>query len=315
MTSSTSVCGETEIVDELASQIDEIGQEVRSHIAQTPSHGNGGQPGSELRVEPRFPITCPLIAIPLRGDGRPDDAHRVEGTVQDVSVRGIGALLAANTDSGLSDGLLIGVREPNGEYRYAGVELKHLGRSDETGVAVGGEFGGHIQEVLETGTITPVFRPDRMEFAFDFAAPLLESLEYLGVLQEMVIDQIQLCPKCQGFPTFRQGCRKCGSARVATDRLIHHFPCAHVGPVADFETAEGLVCPKCRTRHLVAGADYEYLTGQYHCRDCHANDTELEQIGHCLRCGFRFPGYQSTVQDVKGFHAHRLDPLALLPAP
>jgi hypothetical protein len=154
-----------------------------------------------------------------------------------------------------------------------------------------------------------------MEFAFDHATSLLESLRYLGVLQETVIDRIQLCPKCEGFPTFRQGCRKCGSARFDTDRLIHHFPCAHVGPVADFETSRGLVCPKCRTRHIVAGTDFEYLTGQYHCLECHAKDTELEAIGHCLRCGLRFPGYQAIIQDVKGFHAHRLAPLDLLPAP
>jgi hypothetical protein len=54
-------------------------------------------------------MACPLIAIPLLPDGRPDQTHRMEGSVRDVSIRGIGALLAADPDSGLSDGLLIGV--------------------------------------------------------------------------------------------------------------------------------------------------------------------------------------------------------------
>jgi hypothetical protein len=97
--------------------------------------------------------------------------------------------------------------------------------------------------------------------------------------------------------------------------MIHHFACAHVGPVADFETPQGLVCPKCRTRHIIVGADFEYLTGQYRCLDCGTSDTELEAIGHCLRCGLRFPGYQSAIHEIKAFHARRLDPLDLVSPP
>lgn len=314
MTVCNRTSGETEVVDEVASQVDELTLDVQSCLDPSGIQNDIQPRGADLRVADRFPVTCPVIAIPLRGDGRPDETQRVDGTIRDASIRGIGAVLAGS-DSDLSDGLLIGVRSANGEYRYAGVELRHLGCTDEQGINVGGEFGGKIQEILESGTVVPIFQPDRMEFVVEYATPLLESLQYLGVLQEMVIDRIQLCPKCHGLPTFRQGCRKCGSARFATDRLVHHFPCAHVGPIADFETPQGLVCPKCRTRHLIAGADFEYLTGQYHCLVCHANDTELEQVGHCVRCGFRFSGHQSIVQDVKGFHAHRLDPLDLLPAP
>ena len=101
-----------------------------------------------------------------------------------MSLRGIGALLATQSDFGLSDGLLIGVPRGNGEYRYAGVAVRHLDRRDEEGVFAGGEFGGTIHEILEAGTIAPVFRPERMEFAFDYAGPLLDSLEHLSVLKD-----------------------------------------------------------------------------------------------------------------------------------
>src|SRR5262249_16892230 len=88
-----------------------------------------------------------------------------------------------------------------------------------------------------------------------------------------------------------------------------------VGLAADFETHPELRCPKCRARRLVVGADFEYLVGPYRCLQCPWNGTELEQVGHCLRCGCRFPGRHGTVLELRGFHANRLDLLALLPAP
>ena len=47
--------------------------------------------------------------------------------------------------------------------------------------------------------------------------------------------------------------------------MIHHFACAHVGPLREFEGAEGLTCPKCLTKKLVVGADYEFLDGVHLC--------------------------------------------------
>ncbi len=308
------VSNSTEIVDQLESEVDELTQQLKVCLDQSP-HGSGsGSSSREVRAESRYPVTCPLIVIPVCPDGRPDQEQRVEGVVRDVSIRGIGALLSSKSDCGLSDCLLIGLDKGNGEYAYAGVKLKHTDRLGKDDFLLGAEFGGKIQEILQAGEIMPVFRPDRMEFGFEYDSALLDSLKNLGSLREVVIDQIQVCPECHGLPTFRQACRKCGLTRIKTDRLIHHFACAHVGLVADFETAEGLACPKCRTRNPVAGADFEYLTGQFHCQDCHATDTELGQFGHCLRCGFRFPGHQSAIQDVKGFHANRLDSLDLLAA-
>jgi hypothetical protein len=107
------------------------------------------------------------------------------------------------------------------------------------------------------------------------------------------------------------GCASCGSARVQSERLIHHFACAHVGHAEDFDGPRGLACPKCRTRTLVVGADYEFQPGPFRCLDCHWSDTELCLVGQCLRCQFRSPGEQAHELELKGYHVDRMDLLAL----
>lgn len=83
----------------------------------------------------------------------------------------------------------------------------------------------------------------------------------------------------------------------------------------DFEVIGGVTCPKCRRRNLIVGADYEYQAGPARCADCHWSGTELEHIGECLRCHYRFPGQQANTLDITGYHVNRLDPLAFISAP
>ena len=164
-----------------------------------------------------------------------------------------------------------------------------------------------IRGLEKEGYITPMFDPHSMQFHFGIAAPMLRAWEEDGTLEKVVLDRVQLCPQCHAVPTFRFGCPCCGSGRVLNDRLIHHFACAHVAAVEGFEHEEELVCPKCLVRSLVVGADFEYLNGPYRCLDCEWTAVELEHIGHCLNCGYRFPAPQSFVQDLVGYHGRRLE--------
>jgi hypothetical protein len=180
---------------------------------------------------------------------------------------------------------------------------------------VGARFGGPAHEILRPENLTAVLDPRTMQFRTRYPQETLDNWVDLGILRRFVLDRVKLCPRCHSLPTFREGCRSCGSGRVVRERLIHHFACAHVGPVREFESEGELVCPKCRTRRLVVGVDYEYLQGPYHCLACQWTDTELEQVAHCLSCGFRFPGHQAFEQELVGYDANRLDVLALLAAP
>ncbi len=266
-----------------------------------------------IRAEERFPTQRTVVVIPLAPDGRPDKSARFQGICKNVSANGVCLELATKGDLP-SQNLIVSHQGKDGGLQFASVDVRHANRTSSGQLEIGGRIGGNIQEILNMQEILPIYKPDRMEFGYEVHKSLLQRLVETGMLQPVVIDRIQVCPTCDGLPTFRQACRKCGSALTISERFIHHFACAYVGAITDFETNGGLVCPKCRARHLVIGADFEYLTGRFQCLNCKWSDSELEQIGHCLRCSYRFPGHQAAVREVLGYHTNRLDPLALLPA-
>jgi hypothetical protein len=269
-------------------------------------------PGERRRAA-RCPLHRPLVGIPVLPDGAPDWANRRTGRSLDLGAQGLGLELEGREEL-LAPELVIILQDPDRAARYAGLEVRHTQWAGRGRLQVGGRFGGLGDELLRPENLVPAWRPQTLEFAQALSGELLAKWAEVGVLQPGAWDRVQLCPKCHGVPTFRRGCPNCGSAQLARGQLIHHFACAHVGPVADFETTGGLVCPKCRTRRLIVNSDYEYLNGPHQCLACQWSTTELEHVGQCLRCEFRFPGHQAYEQEVRGYHVNRLDPLAFLGA-
>jgi hypothetical protein len=141
---------------------------------------------------------------------------------------------------------------------------------------------------------------------------VLERWAQWGVLHPFLTQRILVCPKCRAVASFRCGCRQCGSIFTRGNRMIHHFACAHVAPAKEFQDPQGLVCPHCRTRHLVVGPDCEFLDGPYRCLTCDASDTELALVGQCLGCNLKFPLEVAPEEDIIGYHVNRLHPLDLV---
>ena len=50
----------------------------------------------------------------------------------------------------------------------------------------------------------------------------------------------------------------------------------------------------------MVGTDCEFLNGPWQCSDCDWSPAELEIVGHCLKCGFRFPAEQAVLEDLIG---------------
>jgi hypothetical protein len=247
-------------------------------------------------------------------DGSPDWDNRVFGTTVDISAQGIGLELGKTPEFATTAVVLL-VAAPDGTQRCAGLDVMHTSPVSRGRVKVGGRFGGFADQLLLPENLVPTFQPKNMEFTLGQPEEVLRKWAEIGVLQPVVLDRVQMCPKCRGLLTFRRGCRQCGSVHLSNDRLIHHFACAHVGLAADFETPAGLRCPKCLTRNLIVAADFDHLVGPYRCHDCHWSDSELEAVAQCLRCQFRFPGSQAEEIELRGYRVNRLDPQALLPAP
>ena len=269
---------------------------------------------SERRQDPRFPVQRQLMTIPVLPDGRPDWQNCIQGLTLDLSRRGMGLELETTEELPTNE-LAVGIWHPDKRLEYVGLKICRSDWMPPKRLRVGGQFGGVIQEILSTGRLFPTFHPDSLEFSMGLPTHLLQEWEKAGLLEPVLVDRIQVCPRCGGLPTFRMGCPSCGSACLENERLIHHFACAHVGRLSDFGGNGELACPKCLTNRLVVGTDFEYLNGPYRCMVCQWSDTQLEQIGQCLRCELRFPGGQALHQDVVGYNVHRLDPLALIPKP
>ena len=168
---------------------------------------------------------------------------------------------------------------------------------------------------LPADSLAPEFNLRELRFINHATDAELASAVRRGVFAPQLLDRVLVCPRCESLPSFRHGCPCCGSGRVEQETLIHHFACAMVGSAADFESPTGLSCPKCRAKKLTVGADFEYQRGPLRCLDCQWRPTELEYVGHCLRCNFRFPAHQALIKDLVAYHARRLAPLAQLPAP
>ncbi len=267
---------------------------------------------TEKRQHARYCLTKPLYTIPILPGGAPDLDHRSEGTSLDLSAGGIGFEIGEKFQLPTKK-FVIGVESDDGKIHFTTVEIRRA-----TPTARGMELGARFEEDADSLFCEENLLPQLNTESGGFRTPLSDEImaqwAQLGVLQPTLVDRIYACPQCQGLPTFRTGCRACGSIHTTCSQLIHHFACAHVGFVVDFEQPGEMVCPKCRLRSLVVGADFEYVNGPHRCLSCDWSDTELEQVGQCLRCSYRFPAHQAAEQELIGYYVNRLDPLALIGA-
>jgi hypothetical protein len=262
----------------------------------------------------RFRFPRPLTAVPVRADGSPDWSHRVAGIPLDVMANGELELNWDNASELPTTALIALFEEEDGTRLVTAIDIQSIIVREEAGLRIIGRVGGFAEEILNPEKLTPALDKKTMTFQLGIAPQVLDQWAAIGALERVLIDKVQVCPKCQGVPTFREGCPNCGSAILENELLIHHFACAHVGRISDFETGGDLVCPKCRVRHLVVASDFDYVKGPYRCLGCQWNNVEPEQVAECLRCQYRFPAYQASTQELRGYRAHRLDPLAYVPA-
>jgi ribosomal protein L40E len=263
------------------------------------------------RRDKRFPLERPVQVTAVSLDGMLDVAQRHSGTSREISVRGISVELASGTFHA-SQPLLLAIHREQIGVQYAGLIVRRVELLGNRTVRLGADFGGPAADVLSTGHLMPQFRQDQMAFVLPQAPQVYDNWADAGVLQKQLLDHVMVCPRCAALPTVRNACRKCGSGRVTTDRLIHHFACAYVGFLGEFETGtDELVCPKCQLRKIAIGADFEYLIGQHRCRSCGWRDSEVELVGHCLRCSNRFEMAQAREQELYRYDVSRLDPLAV----
>jgi hypothetical protein len=240
----------------------------------------------------RAVCSVPLSAFALTSDGRIACDEPFGVVVTSCADRA--ASLSIGWDAVPTDpSILLGVTNPDGETRYAGCVLtSHEIRDD--GVHCEIVRGGVGELILAEESRVPTLDVDFFQYRLPYAATVYDSWCHAGILRRTVLDRVLVCGKCQSVATFRFACRQCGSGRVAHQMLAHHFACAFVAPLSEFETSETLTCPNCRSKHLVAGTDFEYMPGENECDVCGWSDRDLEQTGHCLNCDSRFAAHKAV---------------------
>ncbi len=264
-------------------------------------------------VSPAAESPCYLTAraavvIPLLTDHRPGPP--LAATTTDLS-RERAELLVDLRELPTWDRLVLGLERDDGTFCYAtaAVRQRHL---PAAGCRLSVSFVAPADDPLSTERLALRFDPVTFRMVAGLPQSVLHAWAQLGVVRPYVIDRLRVCHRCAGLPTFRDGCRACGSVRTSSVQYIHHFACAHVAPAIDFDGDARLACPKCRARNLIVGSDFEYLSGPIRCLDCTWSGTQLTSIAECLKCGLRFLGSEAPQIDVIQFHVERLDPLAFV---
>lgn len=121
------------------------------------------------------------------------------------------------------------------------------------------------------------------------AIKILNAAEEEDLLTGEFLESLYLCNTCSNaYMHFRESCPFCSSTNLKTEDLIHHFPCAYVGPATDFDKNsdhEGMECPKCSRYLKHIGVDYDKPSVMYNCMNCDHSFQDPLVKAKCYNCG------------------------------
>ncbi len=116
---------------------------------------------------------------------------------------------------------------------------------------------------------------------------ILEWAEKEGIIWPDFYERIYLCNQCNGgFLSYREVCPHCNSSNSSAQDLVHHFPCAYIGPLSDFRNTidNSLTCPKCNKALRHIGVDYDKPSIIHHCNNCDKNFQDFFVKAKCISC-------------------------------
>jgi len=116
---------------------------------------------------------------------------------------------------------------------------------------------------------------------------ILGWAEREGLVWPDFFERIYLCNSCSsGFLSYREVCPHCQSSNAKSEDLVHHFPCAYIGPISDFKNPvdNTLSCPKCSKTLRHIGVDYDKPSVINHCNNCDNNFQDFYVKAKCLSC-------------------------------
>ncbi len=149
--------------------------------------------------------------------------------------------------------------------------------------------GGKIEPVRDRTSFFGLTYPPLNSFFSKEDYGLFNTFEFLeknGSLAGEFFGNVHLCNRCHcGFINFMEICPQCNSPDLTEENLIHHFPCAFVGPEEDFLKSGHMICPKCGKRLKGIGVDYDKPGVIFKCNQCNYVTQEPNVKTVCFNCG------------------------------
>lgn len=132
--------------------------------------------------------------------------------------------------------------------------------------------------------------PDLVRYPFAWPAREVaeagERLHDAGLANRAYFERVHHCPHCAcARLVVREECARCRSSNLVDEVTVHHFRCAHIGPLSEFRSGRALECPKCHKELLHIGLDYDKPGSITRCGACgHVSDKPV--VGFvCTDCG------------------------------
>lgn len=116
---------------------------------------------------------------------------------------------------------------------------------------------------------------------------VLKLAESEGLFKSNFVDLVYCCPNCKSSRlSYRETCPKCGGSHTDSFDIVHHFPCAYVGPITDFtnELDDQLNCPKCSKNLRHIGVDYDKPSVLHICKTCSNKFQDYNVKAKCMNC-------------------------------
>lgn len=134
---------------------------------------------------------------------------------------------------------------------------------------------------------------------------VLETLEYLAdqkLISGQYVNRVYNCTHCGcAFLNFFETCPDCTSSDLRTEELIHHFKCAYIGEMSEYQRGHELVCPKCDRPLKHIGVDYDKASVMYHCNNCQNVFQEPQVMTSCYNCWRETAPENQIVKNIKAY--------------
>ena len=267
------------------------------------------------RKSARYKLSTPSVCYSVLPTGEVELQSAIPAVLADASIGGV-MLWVETAIPATGQEMLVGIEHSGNQLAWFGTRLigglKNTSGLSELNLA----FGGSTNNLLQQGLIAPTLDRRKMQYRLPASEAALKSLVAVGAAYRISLDFLNVCPVCQGVPTVRSGCSVCLSAHTEKKKMIHHYACANVDFIEEFEfEVDGrteIACKKCRCRNMIVGSDYEYLDGPNRCQECGQSNLDLADIGHCLSCSNRFSMADAHHLELIGYRVHRLDILDII---